>query len=180
MCLTGADYEVAMKITLQRAAVLTAAKAYEQSDYAGPAEDWLIARLPLAACRGHMTKAELRRVARWKWRGGAVVRLVNLNTAAEVREITAASFGAKSEKLRVGALLSITGVGWPMASVILHFAFRRRYPILDRRAMKAVGGSTHYTFDLWEEYSDLCRRAAKRLGVSMRTLDRALWIYGGD
>ena len=67
-----------------------------------------------------------------------------------------------------------------MASVILHFAFPRRYPILDRRAMKAVGGSTHCTFDLWEEYSDLCRRAAKRLGVSMRTLDRALWIHGGD
>lgn len=128
-----------MKIVLTRKAVLRAGKIYEQSDYAGPAEDWLVINLPKARLRGHLTKAELLRVARWKWRGGAVVRLVELNTTAEVKEITSTSFAAKCEKLRIGALLSLTGLGWPMASVILHFAFPRRYPILDQRAMKAVG-----------------------------------------
>ena len=169
-----------MKISLNRKAVLKAGKLYEQSDYAGPREKWLMTNLLKARQRGHMTKAELQRVAQWKWRGGAVVRLVELNTPAEVREITAASFVARSEKLRIGALLSLTGVRWPMASVILHFAFPRRYPILDQRAMKAVGGSTIYTFDRWQQYSDLCRRCAKQLGVSLRALDRALWVHGGD
>jgi hypothetical protein len=169
-----------VRISLSRKAVLKAAQLYEQSDYAGTSEDWLVTNLPKARQRGQMTKAELRRVAQWKWRGGATVRLVELNTPAEVREITSASFAAKSEKLRIGALLSLTGVSWPMASVILHFAFPRRYPILDRRAMKTVGGLTFYTFDRWEEYSDLCRRRAKQLGVSLRVLDRALWVHGGD
>ena len=63
---TSASVEAAMMISLPHTAILKAAKAYEQSDYAGPAEDWLMANLPLAARRGHMTKEELRRVARWK------------------------------------------------------------------------------------------------------------------
>jgi len=169
-----------MKIPFNRAAALKAAAAYDDSDYAGPEEDWLMERLPLAAERGHMTKAELRRVAKWKWRGGRVAQLVDTNTPEEVKEITAVSFAARSERLRVGALLSLAGVGWPMASVILHFAFRDRYPILDKRTMHAVGNSTNYTFDLWDEYSELCRREAKRLDVCMRKLDRALWVVGGS
>lgn len=65
-----------------------------------------------------------------------------------------------------------------MASVILHFAFPDDYPILDVMAMDTVGGSTHYTYDKWIEYKDLCCRTAKQHGISLRTLDKALWEKG--
>ena len=83
------------------------------------------------------------------------------------------------KELQIISLHPLAGVGWPMASVILHFAFPGCYPILDRRAMKAVGGSTNYSFELWQAYTDLCRRKAEQLGVDLRTLDRALWVAGG-
>jgi hypothetical protein len=62
-----------------------------------------------------------------------------------------------------------------MASVILHFAFPKEYPILDVRAMNTVGGSTLYNFERWMSYVGLCRDTARKHDVSLRTLDKALW-----
>ena len=107
--------------------------------------------------------------------GKALVNLVEKNTLIEVAETSRAAFSATTERLRIGALLALHGVGWPMASVILHFAFPECYPILDKRVMRVVGVPDAYSFDRWVEYTDLCREASRRLGVSMRVLDRALW-----
>ncbi len=117
-------------------------------------------------------------VAQWKWRGSRTAMLARANVPAEVEEISAVAFAAKSERLRMAALVSLQGVHWPVASVILHFAYGDRYPILDKRAMKAVGGSTHYTHALWMDYTLLCRRVAQEMGIDMRTLDKALWVAG--
>jgi hypothetical protein len=65
-----------------------------------------------------------------------------------------------------------------MASVILHFSFPDRYPILDVNAMRSVGGSTFYTFDKWIEYAELCRTTAAQHDITMRELDKALWFFG--
>ena len=118
---------------------------------------------------------DLRHIARWKYPGRALVNLVEKNTQIEVTEISRASFSATTERLRVGALLALHGVGWPMASVILHFAFPDRYPMLDKRVMRVVGAPHAYSFARWVEYTDLCREASRRLEVSLRVLDRALW-----
>ena len=125
--------------------------------------------------RGHMVPEDLRLIARWKYPGKALVNLVRKNTPVEVEEISRASFSAKTGRLRIGALLALHGVGWPMASVILHFAFPDRYPMLDKRVMRVMEAPTAYSFDRWVDYTDLCRKASRRLGVSMRILDRALW-----
>ncbi len=148
------------------------------AEYANDADDVLGDRMEAAANRGHMTRGDLIAVARWKWRGGRTRQLCGQNTDAEVEEITCVSFAAESERLRIGALLALRGVQWPMASVILHFAFPDRYPILDIRAMNTVGGSTHYTFERWLEYVELCRATAQEHRITMRTLDRALWAFG--
>ena len=129
-----------------------------------------------AAERNYMTRSDLMAVANWKWRGGRTRQLCGENTDAEIEEITATSFTALSERLRIGALLALRGVHWPMASVILHFAFPNKYPILDQRAMRTVGGSTQYTFERWQEYVELCRNAATEHGIDIRTLDNALWM----
>ncbi|MBA7702373.1 hypothetical protein ES703_111139 [subsurface metagenome] len=160
-----------MQISLSKAEVLKYSKQYEYS----PDDYKLASQLAEARERGFMTRDELVMVAKWKWRGGRTRQLAVQNTEEEVQEITQSAFAAKSERLRIGALLALKGVNWPMASVILHFAFPDRYPILDIRAMETVGGSTLYTFEKWLEYVKLCQATANQLGVTMRELDRALW-----
>lgn len=161
-----------MQINFTREQILEYAACYVYD-----ADDVLGTRMEAAAQRGHMTREDLIAVARWKWRGGRTRQLCAENTEAEVVEITTASFGATSERLRIGTLLSLRGVQWPMASVILHFTFPDQYPILDVRAMNTVGGSPLYTYEKWVDYVGLCRRTAAEHGVSMRTLDKALWAF---
>ena len=140
----------------------------------GQADEEIEKRFRTIRKRGHLVPEDLRLIARWKYPGKALVNLVGQNTPVEVEEISRASFSAETG-LRIGALLALHGVGWPMASVILHFAFPNRYPMLDRRVMRVIGAPAAYSFGRWLEYTELCREAARRLGVSMRVLDRALW-----
>jgi hypothetical protein len=50
---------------------------------------------------------------------------------------------------------ALHGVNWPMASVMLHFAGREPYPVLDFRALWSlnVPKPSFYTFDLWWAYT---------------------------
>ena len=149
------------------------------------ADTWLCEHLATAN-RGYLTRAELEQVARWKYLGGRTRKLIEENSESEVREISSVSFAATSERLRIGALLSLRGVDWPMASTILHFVpvcvFPERaqggYPILDKKTMAAIRGSTSYNFQRWMEYTKLCRDTAQTFNVTLRELDRALWICG--
>jgi hypothetical protein len=157
---------------------LTKNQVLHYSDlYAYDGDDVLRRKLGRAVQRDYITREDLIDVARWKWKGGRTWRLVAGNSESEVQEASAVAFATKCERLRVGALLALRGVQWPMASVILHFAFPERYPILDARAMNTVGGSKVYNFDRWMEYVALCREASQRFEVTMRVLDRALWTY---
>ncbi|HQL94014.1 MAG TPA: hypothetical protein PL005_05005, partial [Candidatus Hydrogenedentes bacterium] len=74
----------------------------------------------------------------------------------------------------------LAGVSWPTASVFLHFAFPEKYPILDFRALWSLNidpPPKQYTFPFWKEYADFCRNLSGEAGVSLRTLDKALWMY---
>ncbi|KFG67138.1 hypothetical protein [Microvirga sp. BSC39] len=159
-----------MRITLSKADIEKYA-----STYAYEGDEELASLMIDARTRGFMTRNDLEAVARWKWRGGRTRQLVSENMDDEVREISQTAFSAKSERLRIGALLALRGVQWPMASVILHFAFPDQNPILDVRAMKTVGGSTLYIFEKWLAHTELCRQKAQAGNVTLRTLDRALW-----
>ena len=161
-----------MHIALSRDEIL----CYAQK-YAYDGEDVVAAALVKARERGFMTREDLVVVAKWKWKGGRTRGLVLQNSEEDVTEITKTSFATTSERLRVGALISLRGVNWPMASTILHFAFRDKYPILDERAMRTVGGSTLYTFESWTHYTELCRTTAQQMKIGLRTLDRALWAF---
>ena len=142
------------------------------------ADEWLCKHLQGIAERGCLTRDELKKIARWKYRGGKIRQLIKGNSKDEVREISKVAFAAKSERLRIGALLALQGISWPMASTILHFVFPRCYPILDVNTMEAVGGSTNYNFERWMCYIHLCRDKARHYEVTLRVLDRALWVRG--
>lgn len=99
-----------------------------------------------------------------------------------VKEITNFALCTKSEIVRIKSLMILRGVSWPVASVILHFAFPNKYPILDFRVIWSLGWKQpkYYTFDFWQKYVNKLRQLLKKYKVSLRVLDKALWYYSKE
>ena len=99
-----------------------------------------------------------------------------------IKEITRFALATKSEKTKIKSLMVLKGVSWPVASVILHFAFPNRYPIMDFRVIWSLGWKQpkYYNFDFWQKYVNELRKLAKKYKVSLRTLDKALWYYSKE
>lgn len=127
--------------------------------------------------RGYLRPPDLLEVARWKYRGPKLRSLLEENSESDLRECSRASFAANGERLRIGALMTLRGIGAPVASTILHFAFPTLYPVLDKRALRTIGAKPEFRFERWLEYCEFCRDAAPEYGGSLRALDRALWQY---
>lgn len=97
-------------------------------------------------------------------------------------DATGRALSAGDEATRIAALLELEGVGVPTASTLLYFAFPDDYPILDIRALESLGVKPRSTYPVsfWLEYLDACRTLARRAGVTLRTLDKALWQYSKE
>ena len=132
---------------------------------------------PAARRQGYLTRDQFLRIAEWK--SARSRPRCERNEARYVKEVTRAALVSKDERFKVQALRLLEGVEWPTASVILHFCDRGRYPILDVRALWSAGldATPSYGYPLWMEYTDFVRKLATDAGVSMRTLDKALWQY---
>jgi hypothetical protein len=133
-----------------------------------------------AAARGWYRREEFLTVCAWKTARSRP--RVEANDAAKVRELTRRAFATRDEASRMAALLELEGVGAPTASTLLHFAFPAEYPILDVRALQSLGqsGRSTYPVAFWLDYLEACRRLARRHGVSIRTLDKALWQHSKE
>lgn len=133
-----------------------------------------------ARARGHYARAEFIEVCAWK-----TVRSrpkVAANSARAISRSTRRALSAADEAIRIGALLELGGVGVPTASTLLYFAFPDDYPILDIRALESLGVSSRSTYPVsfWLAYLEACRDLARQAGVSLRTLDKALWQHSKE
>jgi hypothetical protein len=131
--------------------------------------------------RGYYTLEEFVAACRWKTPRSAP--LVARNTAAEVEAATRVALGpAGSPGERMQALRALHGVEWATGSVLLHLAYPDRFPILDVRALHALGvtGRSSFTVVFWEAYVAECGRLAAAAGVDGRTLDQALWAWSKE
>jgi hypothetical protein len=134
-----------------------------------------------ARARGHYSRPEFVAACRWKTPRSAP--LVAQNSAPTVVAATRAALDlATGERERMEALLSLRGVGWPTSSVLLHLAYPDSFPILDKRALHALGVAqpSSYGHAFWEAYVAECRRLAAEAGVGGRTLDQALWQWSKE
>jgi hypothetical protein len=131
--------------------------------------------------RGFYTRDEFVTVCRWKTpRSGP---LVAENCTDTVEALTRVGLSdTSSERQRVDALRTLRGVEWATASVLLHLAYPERYPILDKRALHALGvrAPSAYSFRFWWDYVTACLQLAQRAGVGGRTLDQALWQWSKE
>jgi hypothetical protein len=130
--------------------------------------------------RGHYTRAEFIEACAWKTPRSRPK--VAANREAAVIDATARALGATDEATRIGALLELHGVGVPTASTLLFAAFPEDYPILDVRALESLGALPRSTYPVsfWLEYLEACRTLARSNGVSVRTLDKALWQHSKE
>jgi hypothetical protein len=135
---------------------------------------------PLVLARGHLTRPEFLTICAWKsHRSKPSCRK---NGARKVETLTRAALATPDEALKIDLLRLLEGVEWPTASTILHFCDVRPYPILDYRAVWSLGlvKPTTYTMGFWLTYLAATRDLAARLGLSIRTVDKALWQYSKE
>lgn len=130
--------------------------------------------------QGFCTAADF--VALCVWKSPRIRSRCGKNEPAYVEAVTRIALTTPHERLRIEVLTLLSGVGWPMASVILHWGHHDPYPILDSRALWSLGVSDPpaYTFDFWWAYTEFCRHLAHHTSISMRHLDRALWQYARE
>jgi len=147
-----------------------------------PATAALIHALAGVRGRGSFTRAEFRRMCRWK--SPRARPLWEANSADRIRAVSRAVLTTGSERRRMELLTSLRGVGVPVASAILTLIDPRRYGVLDIRAwqlLMATGAvSTNprgqsFTIAQWEQYLAALRRHARRLGVTARTIEYTLF-----
>jgi hypothetical protein len=113
-----------------------------------------------------------------RWKSARAVPRAERNAPEAVRVATAVAFAAPDDITRMVELTVLDGVGVPVASALLHFAFPDRFPILDFRALHSLGDTkrrTQYSAAFWADYVQRCQRLARDAGVSIRDLDKALW-----
>jgi hypothetical protein len=151
------------------------------SRYSYPPEGQVVDEIgPAVRERGYFTRPEFIEVCAWKTARSR--SRVAANTDEEVRETTRLALGATAEALRIWIPMALSGVRWPTASVLLHFGHRDRYPILDYRALEALGVTepVNYTVPFWNAYVAACRQVDDQTGFGMRTIDRAMWQWSKE
>jgi hypothetical protein len=142
----------------------------------GDADDSRLLALGAAArARGYYTRREFIEVCAWKTPRSRP--RIAANPPHAVKSRTRRALTADDESARILPLLELNGVGVPTASTLLYSAFPADYPILDVRALESLGVKPRSTYPVsfWLQYLVACRELAHRHGVSIRTLDKALW-----
>ena len=151
------------------------------SRFPSAGDDDVLAIGKAARARGFYARDEFVTVCRWKTPRSAP--RVAMNSDEDVERATrVALLEASTEAERMEALRSLHGVDWATASVLLHLVYPERYPIIDRRALHALGAHQRasYSFGFWQEYVSTCVRLAGEAGVDGRTFDQALWQWSKE
>jgi hypothetical protein len=135
---------------------------------------------PRAKARGYYKRDEFLELCRWKTQRSK--SKIARNSAEEVEEVTRLALDARSEGAAIWIPMALEGVSWATSSVLLHFAHSERYPILDFRALEALGvrGTANYTIPFWIGYVSACRELCDATGLDIRTVDRALWQWSKE
>jgi len=117
-----------------------------------------------------------------KWKSRRPIKHYESNGDNLIKDITNFSLSTDNEEARIKILFVLKGVSWPVASTILHFAFPDKYPIMDFRAIWSLGWEQpkSYNYNFWKKYCDQMQSLSDRVGLPIRTIDKALWQYSKE
>jgi len=170
----------------------------ERNHAAREDEDRFLARFAGLAALDRDQAAEL---VSWKFQGMAHRKALALRgisperwedhdgapgAAAVIRRALASS----DDYQALAAMAGIGGIyrfGPAMSSVILAACKPPRFTVADSRALKTLRslglmppGPTGFRLDDWLPYLAACRTLAQTCGLTLRQLDRALWVGASD
>ncbi len=168
-----------MRMTINRKNILKYAKWYDR-DYKEKEKNTEDRMKYLLKKQRYMTRQNLIDIGDWKAPRARRHYSSRKNYNRRVMKISQFSFSTRDEKERIESLDSLWGVGYPVASTILHFAFPHKYPIIDFRVLGSLWGMKkpiHYDFSLWERYCNKIGAIAKKYRLPIRRLEKALWKY---
>ena len=170
----------------------------ERNHAAREDEDRFLARFAGLAALDRDQAAEL---VSWKFQGMAHRKALALRAisperwedhdgapgaAADIRRALASS----DDYQALAAMAGVGGIarfGPAMSSVILAACKPPRFTVADSRALKTLRslglmppGPTGFRLDDWLPYLAACRTLAQTCGLTLRQLDRALWVGASD
>lgn len=133
----------------------------------------------------------LRAITKWK-RIGSWESQVSENSSRIIRDVTKNAFSdaptrdAEAVHDQIKTLTQLHGVGPAIASTILTFRAPEVYTVMDWRAVAALaedgewGGEAEADIDRYPEYLDRCYSLSEETSMTLRDVDRALWVLGLD
>ena len=99
-----------------------------------------------------------------------------------VKQIMRDVYNVKIPEEKIKILTSIKGIGLPIASAILTVCYPNKFTILDYRVWdilfkdkKVKSKNPPKTISEYLDYVDICKNYAKKLKLSLRDFDRAMW-----
>jgi hypothetical protein len=128
-------------------------------------------------CAGEYGLENLLVIVDWKSKRRA--KLLADNSHSEREEALRIAVSAFEPRTAFGVLMGLAGIDTPMASAILTTIDPSRYTIIDWRALDALGRPDwSASLKLYlRYYFPECARIAAAAGVSLRTVDKALWSW---
>ncbi|PYJ85238.1 MAG: hypothetical protein DME22_09865 [Verrucomicrobia bacterium] len=134
-----------------------------------------------------LTTDDLEPIFRWKLGNqyGRNKRQRDTNTDSAYQAITQTALSIKEPelayeaKLRTAVLISLRGVGVPVASAILALTDPEHYCVIDFRGWRAVFDEERRAFDIpaYIRYLGAIRELAEQLGWPVQETDLAVWEY---
>lgn len=117
-------------------------------------------------------------IFKWKTRNRGKSR-PQKNSDAEIAEALRIVVAVKSPRLAISTLCGLVGVAIPVASAIMTSIRPSEYTIIDFRALEALDQDADQVWSLayYERYLSFCRALAAEWGMSLRDLDKALWMW---
>ena len=122
------------------------------------------------------------RLGRWKTKR----QTSNYESNAEksIIELTRLAYTASDPTTKLNYLRQLRGVGVAVAATILHYFHPNVYPIFDYHARNTLTEAGYWkrgedaaSVNDWLEYVKIMQRLSKRIGMSLRDLDKALFAY---
>lgn len=129
---------------------------------------------------GGCSRDNLKVIFKWKTKDRGKSRL-DKNSDQEIEEALQIATQAIQPRSAIAVLTGLTGVAVPVASAIMTAIHPDRYSIIDFRALETLDSDidTHSLED-YLKYLDYCIGLARKWGIPLRTLDRALWQWSKE
>lgn len=130
----------------------------------------------------YLNKEYFVRLGRWKTK--RQTSNYKANDESKIIEKTHSAYQTSDELTKLSILTELKGVGVAVASTVLHFLQPDAFPIFDyhaRTTLKKAGLWNREIGDAskraWMDYVDIMRTLSRRLDVTLRNLDKALFAY---